>query len=80
MSRRYSLVRVWGLLIVVVSLTEEHGLWVLGFHCGAGLSCPAARGMSPDQGSNMCPCIGGQILNHWTTKEVHIFKKIYVFN
>ena len=34
------------------------------------LSCPSARGIVPDQGSNHIPCIGRQILNHWTTRKV----------
>ena len=29
-----------------------------------------SRGIFPDQGLNTCPCIGRQILNHWTTREV----------
>ena len=36
-----------------------------------GLSCTAACGIFRDQESNLCPCIGRQILNHWTTREVH---------
>ena len=36
-----------------------------------GVSCPAARGIFPDAGSNPCPrFIGRWILNHWTTGEV----------
>ena len=35
-----------------------------------GLSCSAACGIFPAQGSNPCPCIGRQILNHCTTREV----------
>ena len=35
-----------------------------------GLSRPEACGISPDQGSNLCPRIGRRILNHWTTREV----------
>ena len=34
------------------------------------LSCPSARGIVPEQGSNHIPCIGRQILNHWTTRKV----------
>ena len=34
------------------------------------LSCSTACGIFPDQGLKLCPCIGGQILTHWTTKEV----------
>ena len=32
-------------------------------------SCPEAWGIFPDQGSNPRPCIGRQILSHWTTRE-----------
>ena len=35
-----------------------------------GLSCSVARGIFPDQESNLCPCIGRRILNHCTTREV----------
>ena len=34
------------------------------------LSCPAARGIFPDQESSHTPWTGRQTLNHWTTKEV----------
>ena len=34
-----------------------------------GLSCSSACGIFPDQGSNPCPCIGRQILNHCATRE-----------
>ena len=34
------------------------------------LSCPEAYWIFPEQGSNCIPCIGRQVLNHWTTKEV----------
>ena len=34
------------------------------------LSCSVACGIVPDQGLNQCPCIVGQIINHWTTREV----------
>ena len=32
--------------------------------------CFATCGTFPDQGRTWVPCIGRQILNHWTTKEV----------
>ena len=35
-----------------------------------GLSCSSACGIFPDQGSNSCPCIGRQILNHYAAREV----------
>ena len=34
-----------------------------------GPSCSTACGIFPDQGSNPCPCIGRQILNHCATRE-----------
>ena len=34
-----------------------------------GPSCSAACGIFPNQGSNPCPCIGRQILNHCATRE-----------
>ena len=35
-----------------------------------GLSRSVACGIFTDQGSNPCPCIGRQILNHCATREV----------
>ena len=58
MSGGYSLVAMLGLLIAVASLFAEHGLQL-----------PEARGIFPDQGSNLCPLIGRQILTHCTTWE-----------
>ena len=45
-----------------------------------GLSCSAACGIFPDQGSNPCP-LHWRILNHCATREVlfYIFKLIYLF-
>ena len=34
-----------------------------------GSSCSVACGIFPNQGSNPCPCIGRQILNHCATRE-----------
>ena len=34
------------------------------------LNCPMKCGIFLDQGSNCVPCIGRQILNLWTTREV----------
>ena len=52
-----SLVAARGLLLGVASLVAEHGLQ--GVWASAvvlhGLSCPAARGIFPDEGSNLCP-------------------------
>ena len=72
----YSLVVVRGPLIAVVSLGVEHGLlntWasVVVVHW---LSGSVARGIVLDRGLDLCrtcvPCIGRQILSHWTTREV----------
>ena len=37
------------------SLAVVHGLLIAGSSLVAGLSCPAACGIFPDQGSNPCP-------------------------
>ena len=45
--------------MAVASLAAEHGLWSTGSVLEAhALSYPAARGILPDQGSNLC-------LLHW---------------
>ena len=55
---------VHGLLIALASLVTEHGLWIHRLqqsqHEGSvvvlhGLSCSAACGMFPNEGSNTCP-------------------------
>ena len=35
-----------------------------------GLSCPEACGILQTRDQTRIPCIGRQILNHWTTREV----------
>ena len=57
-SGGYSLGAVRRLLFEVASLVVEH--W---------LSRPMACRIFSDQGLNLCPCVGRQILNHWATKE-----------
>ena len=53
-SRGYSLAVVRGLLIAVVFLVAECGLKSLGLIVVApGLSCSAACGIFPDQGSDL---------------------------
>ena len=62
------------LLIVVASLVAEHGLvgvWA-SVVAARGLTCPAACRIFPHQGWTRVPCIGGWILNHWTTRDVHL--------
>ena len=64
---------VWTLqLRCVGSVVAAHGLQSAWASVVAvpGLSCSAARGIFPDQGSNLCPCIGRWIPNCWTTREV----------
>ena len=56
-SRGYSVFVVCRLLIAMASLVAE--AWVLG-HVGSVAvahrpRCPAAGGIVPDQGSNLCP-------------------------
>ena len=48
-----ALVEVHGLLHVAASLVTQLGSRMQA-HCGAWLSCPTARGVFPDQGSNLC--------------------------
>ena len=63
---------VWTLqLWCVGSVVTAHGLqsaWALVVAV-PGLSCSAARGIFPDQGSNLCPCIGRGIPVHRATRE-----------
>ena len=51
MSGSYPLVVVPGLLTAVASLVAEHRLSSVAHRLG----CPKARGILPDQGSNLCP-------------------------
>ena len=55
----YSLVAVWGLLIVVASPVVEHRLYGTGASVVAadGPSCPAACGIFLDQGLKPCPLL-----------------------
>ena len=55
-NRGYSPVVGSGLLLTVPSLVAEHRLWVLRLPVvvACGFSCPMARGIFPDQGSNPC--------------------------
>ena len=52
------------------------GTWALGAQASVvvvpGLSCSETCGTFPDQESNLCLCIGRQILSHRTTREVHL--------
>ena len=66
-------------LPIAVAPHVKHGLLARGlqslWHAGSvvvvhGFSCSTACGIFLDQGSNPCPCIGRQILNHCTTREV----------
>ena len=53
------------------------GLWALGgcrlLSCSTGLGGLRASGIFLDQGSNLVPCIGRWVLNHWTTRGVPSF-------
>ena len=64
---------------VSLSLSRPLLLWSTGSRRAGSVvvahepSCSAACGIFPDQGSNPCPCIGRQVLNHCTTREAPIF-------
>ena len=60
-----SLVAAHGPLIVVPSLVVEHGLQgaLASVVVAHRLSCPAACGIFPDQGSNLCPL-------HWQADRI----------
>ena len=59
------------LLIAVASLVAARRLQSRGSVVVVhGLRCPATSGIFLDQRLNPVPCIGRQILNHWTTREV----------
>ena len=58
------------LLVVVASLVAEHRFQSRGsVVVGHGLSCPEARGILVFRPG--ITRIGRQILNQWTTREVH---------
>ena len=64
---------VWGLLIVVASLVAKHGLYSMDSVAVVhGLSCPQHVDSSQTRDRTCVLCIGRQILNHWTTREVLI--------
>ena len=70
-SGGYSLLQCSGLLIMVASLVRKQGLWNTGSVVVAyRLCCSVAHGIFLEQRLNLCPCIGRQILNYWTTREV----------
>ena len=73
MSGVYSLVAVRGLLFAVASLIVKHELYRahrLQYLPHAGLVAPWCVDSSGTKDRNCVPCIGGQILNHWTTREI----------
>ena len=64
-------IAVRGPLTIAASLVAEHRLQTRRLsNCGS-----RACGIFPDQGSNICPCTGRQILNHCATREAlrHLF-------
>ena len=64
-----SLVVVRRLLIVMISLVAQHGLYSAGSVVVAhGFSCPLARGSSWTRDWSHVLCIVRQILNHCTIK------------
>ena len=80
-SRGDPLVAVQGLLVVAQLLL----LWSKGSRHKDSvvvqrLRCPAAWVIFLDQGSNLCPCTGRQILSQWTTREVQLLAKVFSIN
>ena len=55
-----------GLLIAVASLCAA---WAQQLWC-TGLAAPWHTESSQTRDQTLVACIGGQILNHWTTREV----------
>ena len=73
---RLSLVAASGVEVhrLLTAVASHCRAWALGAWASVGvacgLSCSGAFGIFSDQGSDQCPCIGRQVLNHWTTREV----------
>ena len=64
-------IAVWGLSLRWLLLLQSTGsrMWASVF-VAPGLSCSKACKIFPDRDQTCVPCIGRQILNHWTTREV----------
>ena len=58
------------------------GAWALGVRASVvvanGLSCTWYVGSSQTRDRTRVPCIGGRILNHWTTREVPLVHSCYL--
>ena len=66
-------------LVVVHGLLSSCGIWArepgVSVAVAHGLSCPAACGtlVLPTRDQICIPCIGRQILNQWTSREVPVW-------
>ena len=60
---------VCGLLVEVASLMERRLSGTGSVVVALGLGCSKIRGIFPDQGSNLCPCVGRRILIRCATKS-----------
>ena len=70
-SKREASLVLLGLLTAEAPLVAERGFGAFGFSIVAhGPRCPAACAAFQEQGLNRVPCIGKQVLNHQTTREV----------
>ena len=69
----FSLAAVRGLFIAVAPLVAEHRLWARRFVVAVHrLSCSLASEIfSSTRGRTHVVFTGRQILNHWTSREVH---------
>ena len=61
--------RVWTAHCSGLSCCSSQALGAGSVAVARGLSCPAACGSFPDQGSNMCPLHASWIHNPWSTRE-----------
>ena len=64
---------MFGLLVAVVSLAVDNKHQELWF---VGLASPRHVGSSQTRDGSCVPCIGRQILNHWSTREVPSLKDL----
>ena len=79
-SRGYPLVAVHGLLIVVASRCRAQALGIRTQRLWCtGLVVPRHVESSQTRDQTQVPCIGRQILNHWTTREVPYLELLKVF-
>ena len=77
-SRGYSLVTTPGFLLTVASLVGHRPCSLSSAAVAHSLRCPAADVIFQTRGQTQVPCIGRQVLYHWTTREIQhsLFKDL----